>query len=66
MTITFSEDDIRAYRAYREFMSIANSDLLSVFNKYALRYCPSFDARRLYERVVEMVEVQSDLDAGLL
>jgi len=66
-TITLTKDDILARQAYKDFMRIVDSDLLSASHyNHLVRYGQNFDTRRLYSKVVEMVEIQSDLDAGLL
>ena len=62
MNMTITREDCLAYLAYREFEKIVTSDLNSVVNKRALRYGLSFDAKRLYPRVVEMVQAQADAE----
>ena len=66
MKVTITKEDCLTYLAYKEYKNVADSDLLSVFNKIVLRHGLSFDAKRLYSRAVEMAEVQADLDAGRL
>lgn len=66
LTIKLTREDFIVGLAYREFQNIVRSDVLSVTNKHNLRYFLSSDAQRLYPKIVEMVEIQANLDAGIL
>jgi hypothetical protein len=66
MIITLTMDDFLEADAYDEYMRIANSDIRSIHDRNSVRFCPSFDARRLYGRAVKMCEIQGQIDRGEL